>query len=69
MIDHDTDENGEPLMRDYARESMWILPPSSGASQGGGEGGSEEGNAAYEDPVTLGGNYYGPIPDPSLKSN
>lgn len=62
MIDHDTDESGEPLMRDYARESMWILPPSSGVSQGGGP---EEGNIAYEDPVTLGGNYYGPAPNPA----
>lgn len=66
MIDHDTDESGEPIMRDYARESMWILPPSSGASQGGGP---EGGNIVYEDPVTLGGNYYGPAPDPALESN
>nr|DAS82722.1 MAG TPA: hypothetical protein [Caudoviricetes sp.] len=69
MIDHDTDESGEPIMRDYARESMWILPPSSGALQGGGPEEGEEGNIAYEDPVTLGGNYYGPAPDPSLESN
>ena len=66
MIDHDTDESGEPIMRDYARESMWILPPSSGVSQGGGP---EEGNIAYEDPVTLGGNYYGPAPNPAPESN
>jgi hypothetical protein len=66
MIDHDTDESGEPIMRDYARESMWILPPSSGVSQGGGP---EEGNIAYEDPVTLGGNYYGPTPNPAPESN
>lgn len=68
MIDHDTDENGEPIMRDYARESMWILPPSGQASEGG-NGGMQGGEPYYEDPLTLGGNYYGPAPNPAPETN
>ena len=68
MIDHDVDESGEPIMRDYARESMWILPPSSQAGEEGG-GGMEGGGPHYEDPATLGGNYYGPAPNPEPESN
>lgn len=65
MIDHDIDESGEPVMRDYARESMWILPPTGQASGGG----MEDGGPQYGDSVTMGGNYYGPAPDPALESN
>lgn len=65
MIDHDIDESGEPVMRDYARESMWILPPTGQAS--GGD--MEDGGPQYGDSVTMGGNYYGPVPDPALESN
>lgn len=67
MIDHDIDELGEPIMRDYARESMWILPPSSRADSSRANSG--DGPYAEETPVTLGGNYYGPAPNPALESN
>lgn len=68
MIDHDTDENGEPIMRDYARESMWILPPTGQASEGG-NGGMQGGEPYYEEPATLGGNYYGPAPSPAQENH
>lgn len=40
MIDADVDDNGEPVMRDYARESPWHdgppKPPGDGSDSGGG---------------------------------
>lgn len=51
QIDADTAEDGEPIMRDYARESPWRLgPPSSDDAQDGGG--------------SLGGGAYGPAPQP-----
>lgn len=67
MIDHEVAEDGEPIMRDYARESSWHLPPPSpgdGGNQGGGDGGN-----MLPDDMSMGGNLYGPAPDPALESN
>ena len=50
MIAIDDGADGEPIMRDYARESLWTLPPDIPK-----EGVSE--------PV-LGGGFYGPAPKP-----
>lgn len=60
MIDVDEDESGEPIMRDYAREAMWELPPAPPTPE-------ERAQAASDDPedlqeTHLGGGYYGPAP-------
>lgn len=59
MIDHEVAEDGEPLMRDYARESVWHLPPPSpgGGSSQGGEG-------SLPDDMSMGGGLYGPATKP-----
>lgn len=59
MIDHEVAEGGEPIMRDYARESPWHLPPSSP-----GDGGSSEGGGLLPDDMSMGGGLYGPATDP-----
>ena len=62
MIDHEVAEDGEPIMRDYARESPWHLGPPSpndGSAQGGEPGGSGlSGN------MSMGGGLYGPATKP-----
>lgn len=58
MIDVDVDEVGEPVMRDYARESRWHLgPPSPEPSPGGG-------GDRYPGDMSIGGGLYGPAPRP-----
>ena len=58
MIDVDVDEVGEPVMRDYARESRWHLgPPSPEPSPGGG-------GDLYPGDMSVGGGLYGPAPRP-----
>ena len=58
MIDVDVDEVGEPVMRDYARESRWHLgPPSPEPSPGGG-------GDLYPGDMSIGGGLYGPAPRP-----
>lgn len=59
MIDHEVAEGGEPIMRDYARESVWHLPPPSpgGGSSQGGEG-------SLPDDMSMGGGLYGPATKP-----
>lgn len=59
MIDHEVAEDGEPIMRDYARESVWHLPPPSpvGGSSHGGEG-------SLPDDMSMGGGLYGPATKP-----
>lgn len=56
MVDNGVDEHGEPIMRDYARESPWHIgapkPPDTG------EGGLPE------DDMALGGGLYGPVTEP-----
>ena len=57
MIDKELGADGEPVMRDYARESPWALPapePGDGASE------SFDG--------TMGGGYYGPAEKPNERS-
>ena len=68
MIDHEVAEDGEPIMRDYARESSWHLPPPS-PGDGGNQGGGGDGGNMLPDDMSMGGNLYGPAPDPSLESN
>ena len=67
MIDVDVDEAGEPVMRDYARESMWRLGPPS-AGDGSDQGGATGGNILSED-MSLGGGLYGPASRPEDWSN
>lgn len=59
MIDHEVADDGEPIMRDYARESVWHLPPPSpgGGSSRGGEG-------SLPDDMSMGGGLYGPATKP-----
>ena len=62
MIDHEIAENGEPIMRDYARESPWHLGPPSpndGSAQGGEPGGS-----GLSGDMSMGGGLYGPATKP-----
>lgn len=66
MIDHGVAEDGEPVMRDYARESPWHLPP--GDYNPGGDAGGSGGNTPPMD-MSLGGGLYGPAPDPSLETS
>ena len=60
MIDADVDDSGEPVMRDYARESPWHpgVPSNPGA---GGDGGG----GPLPDDVLAGGGMYEPAPDPN----
>ena len=61
MIDHEVAEDGEPIMRDYARESPWHLGPphpNDGGARGGGSGGG-----LYDD-MSMGGGLYGPATKP-----
>lgn len=70
MIDSDVDADGEPIMRDYARESMWELPPDIPTQEdmkvspqdSDGEGNLEPGSEGPTPPAHLGGGYYGPAP-------
>lgn len=56
QIDQDVDEHGEPVMRDYARESPWhIGAPTPPAYAEGG---------VPEDDMALGGGMYGPVTKP-----
>ena len=56
QIDQDVDERGEPIMRDYARESPWrIGAPTPPAYTEGG---------VPEDDMALGGGLYGPVTRP-----
>ena len=60
MVDFgDTDEDGEPILRDYSRKSRWELGPPGG---GGNTGGAS-------DDMSLPGTYYGPVPRPEDWSN
>ena len=73
MIDVGVDESGEPLMRDYARESMWRLGPPTPPSEsefnsGGNAGGGARGNILPED-MSMGGGLYGPTTRPDDWSN
>lgn len=56
QIDQDVDEHGEPIMRDYARESPWHIgaptPPTHTES------------GVPEDDMALGGGMYGPVTKP-----
>ena len=64
MIDHEVADDGEPVMRDYARESSWHLPPPSpGDGSGGGSG-----DLLPED-MSMGGGLYGPATRPEDWSN
>lgn len=56
QIDQDVDEHGEPIMRDYARESPWHLgaPTPPAYAEGG----------VPEDDMALGGGMYGPVTKP-----
>lgn len=60
MIDHEVAENGEPIMRDYARESSWQLPPPS-PGDGRGSGG---GGGSLPNDMSMGGGLYGPATKP-----
>lgn len=60
MIDVDVDESGEPVMRDYARESPWHL---GAPGNPGGEGPGRGGNILPDD-MSVGGGLYGPAPRP-----
>ena len=66
MIDHEVSEDGEPLMRDYARESPWHLGPMGDPTPS--DGGNQGGNILPDD-MSMGGGLYGPAPDPALESN
>lgn len=56
QVDQDVDEHGEPIMRDYARESPWhIGAPTPPAYAEGG---------VPEDDMALGGGMYGPVTKP-----
>ena len=56
QVDQDVDEHGEPIMRDYARESPWHIgaPTPPAYSEGG----------VPEDDMALGGGMYGPVTKP-----
>ena len=54
-IDHEVSERGEPVMRDYARESPWQLPPPSP-----GDGSDPAGGGDLPDDMSVGGGLYGP---------
>ena len=53
MIDKELGTDGEPIMRDYARESPWALPAPE-ASDGESDPSSD----------IMGGGYYGPTNKP-----
>ena len=53
------DENGEPILKDYSRQSRWELGPPGGS--GGNTGGDPHDDTDY---ATLGGTMQGPIPKP-----
>lgn len=59
MIDVDVDESGEPIMRDYAREAMWELPPALPTEEDRTQAALESEDAPE---AHLGGGYYGPAP-------
>lgn len=56
QVDQAVDEHGEPIMRDYARESPWHIgaPTPPAYSEGG----------VPEDDMALGGGMYGPVTKP-----
>ena len=58
-IDHEVSERGEPVMRDYARESPWQLPPPSP-----GDGSDPAGGGDLPDDMSVGGGLYGPATKP-----
>jgi hypothetical protein len=58
-IDQEVSERGEPIMRDYARESPWHLPPPSP-----GEGSDPAGGGGLPDDMSVGGGLYGPATKP-----
>ena len=62
MIDHEVAEDGEPIMRDYARESPWHLGPPH-PSDGSDQGGNPGGNYIPAD-MSMGGGLYGPATKP-----
>lgn len=59
MIDTSVGETPEPVMRDYARESPWRLPPPSP-----GDGGGLGGGGPLRDDMSMGGGLYGPTTRP-----
>lgn len=59
MIDHEVAEDGEPIMRDYARESPWHLPPPSP-----GDGSGQGGGGSLPEDMSMGGGLYGPAAKP-----
>lgn len=61
MIDDYVGEDGEPVMRDYARESEWELPPQIPTDEDLTPPESFKGNRPPET-VPLEGGYYGPAP-------
>lgn len=66
MIDHEVSETGEPVMRDYARESPWHLAPGD-YNPGGDTGGN--GGDIFSDDVSMGGGLYGPAPNPAPENH
>lgn len=62
MIDREIDETGEPVMRDYARESPWHVGPP--APNAGGALGGDSGNNNLPDDMSMGGGLYGPATKP-----
>ena len=58
MIDVDVDESGEPIMRDYARESPWHDGPPK--SPGDGSASGEGGGNILPDGTPVGGGMYEP---------
>ena len=67
MIDHEVAADGEPIMRDYARESPWHLGPPS-PNDVGGQGGEPGGSNPYDD-MSMGGGLYGPARNPALEAS
>ena len=59
-IDLEVDEAGEPVMRDFARESMWVLPPQ--IPDAGGLDVPDPASGVVSQETHLGGGYYGPAP-------
>lgn len=57
MINADVDDNGEPVMRDYARESPWHDGPPKPPGDGSGSGG---GGNILPDGTPVGGGMYDP---------
>lgn len=58
-IDQEVSERGEPVMRDYARESPWHLPPPSP-----GDGSDPAVGGGLPDDMSMGGGLYGPVTKP-----